>query len=639
MATALRALFVEDSEADVYLMLRTLRKAGYEPVYERVETKEAMLEALQRQPWDVILADYSMPYFSAPAALKLLQESGLDLPFIIVSGTIGEETAVSAMRSGAHDYLLKGNLARLPVAVEREIRAASVREARRRVEADMHTVNRTLRLLSLVNQALMREGSEMALYRLVCQFSVEVGGYAAAWVGVVENSGMEVRPVCASGQGGDYLLSRHVSLAESDRDCDFSGTAIRTGKSIVIRDLAPAPAETPGSPEALAHGYRALIALPFRVDDRTAGALTLLGSVPCKFPPEEVKLLEEMAGDLAFGIRSLRVRQDRERTEESLRERVEELDKIMKIAPVAIWIGHDPECKHITGNDTANSLYEVRSDGRKASDDKAARYFLEAGRELPEEDLPMQRAARRNQEVCDEEVQVVLSGGKRLTLLGNARPLRNPDGTVRGCVGTFLDVTRRKREEELLREYAEQLLRMNADLDQFAYVAAHDLQEPLRTISGYLELLRLRYADRLEPQALALVQLAVESAQLMHGLILALLEYSHVGSQPVNLLPVDMEKVLAEALALHLKRMEETQASVTHDPLPEIAGDEMQLRKLLANLSAGRPISERTAGADGGVRHSARRRGPGRSPVAGHCRGESPAERLEVHRPDTARGD
>jgi len=135
MAIPLRVLIVEDSEPDARLMLRELRAAGYEPAWERVETPDAMRAALERQPWDVVLADYTMPHFSALAALRLLQEKEIDLPFIVVSGTIGEERAVAMMKAGAHDYVLKGNLTRLAPAIAREMRDVEVRRDRRRLAA------------------------------------------------------------------------------------------------------------------------------------------------------------------------------------------------------------------------------------------------------------------------------------------------------------------------------------------------------------------------------------------------------------------------------------------------------------------------------------------------------------------------
>jgi len=138
MGTPLRVLIVEDSEDDTLLLVRALRRGGYDPMFERIETAAGMTGALAQQTWDIVISDYAMPHFSAPAALALLQGSGLDLPFIILSGAIGEETAVEAMKTGAHDYIRKGSLARLIPAIERELRDAEVRRERRRVEEVLH---------------------------------------------------------------------------------------------------------------------------------------------------------------------------------------------------------------------------------------------------------------------------------------------------------------------------------------------------------------------------------------------------------------------------------------------------------------------------------------------------------------------
>ncbi len=134
MEKPLRVLIVEDSEDDALLLLRELRRGGYEPTFERVDTPVAMKAALEKQVWDIVVADYVMPLFSGLDALKLLQQSGIDLPFIIVSGKIGEDIAVEAMKAGAHDYVRKDNLARLIPAIEREMREVAVRRERKRAE-------------------------------------------------------------------------------------------------------------------------------------------------------------------------------------------------------------------------------------------------------------------------------------------------------------------------------------------------------------------------------------------------------------------------------------------------------------------------------------------------------------------------
>lgn len=132
--TALAALIVEDYASDAALMVRHLQKAGFDVTFERVETALQMRAALDAQRWDVILCDFSLPGFGAPAALTTLQQSGLDIPFIIVSGAIGDEIAIELMRTGAHDYLMKDNLARLGPAVKRELGSARARCAHRAAE-------------------------------------------------------------------------------------------------------------------------------------------------------------------------------------------------------------------------------------------------------------------------------------------------------------------------------------------------------------------------------------------------------------------------------------------------------------------------------------------------------------------------
>ena len=130
-----RILIVEDSPDDAELEVRPLRRGGCDLTYQRVDTPEAMRAALESGHWDLVIADYSMPHFNGLDALKMLRDSGLDLPFILVSGTVGEEVAVEAMKCGADDYVLKSNLARLPLAVERELRDSEVRVERNRAEA------------------------------------------------------------------------------------------------------------------------------------------------------------------------------------------------------------------------------------------------------------------------------------------------------------------------------------------------------------------------------------------------------------------------------------------------------------------------------------------------------------------------
>jgi len=144
MNPEIRVLQIEDSESDAAIVLHLLKKAGYIVNAERVETAEQLHKMLARQPWDVIVADFHLPKFDGRAALRIVQDTGKDIPFIVVSGMIGEDVAVEMMKSGAHDYLLKDRLERLAPAVEREIREAKIRKRHREAEEERAEVHSEL---------------------------------------------------------------------------------------------------------------------------------------------------------------------------------------------------------------------------------------------------------------------------------------------------------------------------------------------------------------------------------------------------------------------------------------------------------------------------------------------------------------
>lgn len=209
---ALRVLLVEDSADDAELVLHELERGGYRVRAERVDTREDLMAALERSRWDVVLSDYAMPQFSGPEALALVTGRGLELPFIIVSGTIGEDAAVAAMRSGADDYVLKQSLARLCPALERALRDAALRLERKNMQEQL-----------LISDRMASVGT------LAAGVAHELNNPLAALIANLDALGRDLAEVTVEAKLGDRLREVFSEL----RDAHESAERMRH----IVRDL------------------------------------------------------------------------------------------------------------------------------------------------------------------------------------------------------------------------------------------------------------------------------------------------------------------------------------------------------------------------------------------------------------------
>ncbi|MEI7848037.1 MAG: ATP-binding protein, partial [Chloroflexota bacterium] len=199
------------------------------------------------------------------------------------------------------------------------------------------------------------------------------------------------------------------------------------------------------------------------------------------------------------------------------------------------------------------------------------------GRELSSDELPMQVAARTGKSQHDFELRIDRTGDITHTLIGGAVPLFDPIGQPRGVVAAFHEITERKRAEDELR-------RSNAELEQFAYVASHDLQEPLRAVAGMVQLLSQRYKGKLDERADEYIGHAVEASLRMQNLINDLLDYSRVSRFGKPFVPTALESCVKTALANLDAVIQENQAQITYDPLPTVQADPGQLTQVFQNL-------------------------------------------------------
>lgn len=350
MSELLNVLLIEDSEDDALLVIRALKQGNFHLDWERVQAAESLRTLLNDHTWDVIIADYRLPGFDAPAALKVIQQSHLDIPFIVVSGTTGEEAAVEIMKAGAHDYFMKDNLVRLPEAVRREIRDAKVRKE--------------------------RQHSQVIIKQQLTAIEAAVDSIAIL-------------------QEGNYLYvnAAYLKLFGYEHAAELEGQSWR-----------------------------------------------------CLYSPEMVQSFEN--------------------------------DIFPQLGIELAWQG------------------EVS-------------------------------ATRKDGSTFVQEISLTLA----------------EDGVM---IIVCRDITERKRAEKHLKQLNADLLRSNQELSQFAYIASHDLQEPLRKIRSFTELLSNRYQGQMDETADRYISYITDGAKRMQGLIGDLLSYSRIGRVGLKPQTTNLEYILQQ---------------------------------------------------------------------------------------------
>ncbi len=328
---------------------------------------------------------------------------------------------------------------------------------RKQAEETLRHLNRELRAISICNQTLLRAVDEQMLLEDICRIICDEAGYRMAWVGYLEHDDAKtVRPVAWAGFEDGYLATVNITWADVERGQGTTGTALRNGKLVYTQDFATDPRFAPWRADALQRGYRCNIALPLKDENaHTFGALTIYSAQPNAFTPDEIRLLEELAGDLAFGVTTLRTRAEHKRAEASLWETSQMLKLVLDNMPAFVF-WKDRNSVYLG----CNRLFAAN-----------------AGFSSPQEivgltdlDLPWKDAEAESYRADDrrvmgtglpklnyEETQLTADG--RVTAVRTSKvPLRNPAGDVIGVLGTFEDISARKQAEMQLRA-SEQLFR------------------------------------------------------------------------------------------------------------------------------------------------------------------------------------
>ncbi|MBU4220532.1 MAG: response regulator [Euryarchaeota archaeon] len=276
------AYFVKD---DAVLLLRELRRGGYDTSHERVDTPEAMSEALAGREWDIVISDYVMPRFSGLSALKLLQETGIDLPFIIVSGKIGEDIAVDAMKAGAHDYLMKGKFTKLAPTIERELHDAQVRREKRKAEAALRAreIQQTM-IAQISNQALAGEDIPALMRRATSRIAATLN---VEYCGIFEllPTGKSLVLLEGAGWKEGYLGDTIIMAGKESQ----AGYTLLIDELVIVEDYDKEQRFTPSS-LILEHGAVSGLCVKIGGKDTPFGVLSAHTSRKRKFNEYDISL-------------------------------------------------------------------------------------------------------------------------------------------------------------------------------------------------------------------------------------------------------------------------------------------------------------------------------------------------------------
>jgi diguanylate cyclase (GGDEF)-like protein len=308
MEQELRLLVLEDVAAEAELTVRALETAGLNCDWRRVENETGFRVELRRLRPDIVLSDFGLPVFDGMSALAIAAAEAPDTPFIFVSGTIGEERAIEALKHGAVDYVLKTNLARLAPAVKRALAEAASRRARHRAEERVARLTRVLQMLSGINTAVVRVRDRTKLLEEACRIAHTVGNYICAFVVMIDAHTRVASGAAWAGAGRHHqgeLSFRVDDSGRSEPGESITGRALRTGEAAVCDDVTQVvgPWRFADTLEAL--GIRSLASIPLLIDDTPIGTFTVGGGEPGMFGEDEVRMLQEVVANISFALQYL----------------------------------------------------------------------------------------------------------------------------------------------------------------------------------------------------------------------------------------------------------------------------------------------------------------------------------------------
>ena len=453
---------------------------------------------------------------------------------------------------------------------------------RKRAEEELHKVNRTLRMLSDCNQTVVRAKDERSLLQDICRIIVEIGSYEMAWVGFAEqDEEKSIRPVACAGREEGYLEAVRLTWGDPGQDRDPIGTAIRTGEAIICQNLATDQAASPWRVQAVKRNYQSAIAIPLEVNGHVFGALGIYAAEPEIFDPAEVNLLTELAGDLAYGIVTLRTHEERKRGEE---ERMRLVTAIEQSAEAIFtvdthWIIQyaNPAFERMTGYGRSEIVGRHSRVLKSDKHDKA--FYTNVRQTLTAGTVWSGRHTSQRKDGTYYQVEVTGS------------PVRDSSGEIINYVGIHRDITHEVRLEGELR----QAQKMEA-IGTLSGGIAHDFNNILAAIVGYTEM-----AHSKVPPGSAVrrnLEQVLKASQRATDLVKQILAFSRQREQERK--PLQIGPILKEALKLLRSSLPVT-IEIRHnfavDPQAGVVmADPTQIHQVLMNLCTNSAHAMRARG-------------------------------------------
>ena len=487
---------------------------------------------------------------------------------------------------------------------------------RRQADDQLRRMNRAHQALTSCNQALVRATNERDFLKEICRIIVDIAGYRLCWVGYAEqDKGKSIRPVAAAGYDLDYLETMHATWANRERGRGPAGTAIRSGRTCIIKDLATDPGFAPWRPEALKRGYASILAIPLRAYGQILGALTIHAAEPDACDREEMALLEALANDLAYGITALRTRIERAKAEQELLVAHDQLEA--RVTERTAALAEANALLHLEVREREKAEQELRCLMDTIPDsiyfkDKASR-FIRANQALARRagvddpaalvgktdfDLFTEEHARQ---AFEDEQEILRSGrplvGKeeketypdgRIAWVSTTKmPFRDAHGQIVGTFGSSRDITERKQAEEELRAAKESAEAANRAKSAFLATMSHEIRTPMNGIIGMTE---LALDTALTPVQREYLTLAKKSADSLLALLNDILDFSKIeaGKFELDHSPFGLRDNVGDilhtlALRAHKKGVE-LACIVAPDVPDDLVGDALRLRQVLVNL-------------------------------------------------------